>query len=829
MLKNFNRIYAQEINLNNLETTYATSAIYGSGDKNTSTLIVRVLNGADKFDLTNCTITALFKCADGKIYKQDTTILDPEDGSVGIDLKTDVLQVGTNTIALKIINEDLDIIYTPSMSYKVVTTITDGIDATDDRVSVIESILNEVEITKEQIKEMENQLAIKISEFDEEYQQFLQGIRTEIDELKSSVKNGETPDITIGTVTTLGAGENATVENVGTQLNPILNFGIPQGEKGDSGTFDASNFYTKSETDNKITEELNNKVDKEDGKGLSTNDYTTVEKIKLNNIEENANNYVHPSNHSASMITQDETHRFVTDVEKNIWNNKLDENHNHDNNYATKSSEHNHTNKEILDVISQEKITSWDNKSDFNGSYNSLTDKPIIPSIEGLATKIELNNKVDKEEGKSLIEDVEIQRLKGIKNYDDSEVKASLESKANKTDLHSHSNKEILDSITQDKINQWNNGGSSEDNSTIPKLSTICVKDASGNSILTLDFDLIPKDKSTVYLNDVFTEAQGDGALKIRRDGIDNTLGTLTTDYMFVTVSYKTSYNKLFVANTRNAIEFDFNTNRRKNNNLSSLSGKPDKTNVLTLDNTILYTPTQNYHPATKKYVDEQCNDIAKDLLLEDRKLYLKKSDGNKIGDGVVLPVSGSITWEKVTGKPATFTPSSHSHSKSDITDFPTIPTKTSQLTNDSGYLTEHQDISGKADKTELHSHSNKSIIDSITSSKVTEWNNKSTFSGNYNDLTNKPNIPTVDVTKSYVDAQLALKSDIHEHPYLSQNTVIPSRLSQLENDSRFATETFTTSKISEKMGNLSMQKITQSEYDAISNKNANCLYIIVG
>ena len=27
------------------------------------------------------------------------------------------------------------------------------------------------------------------------------------------------------------------------------------------------------------------------------------------------------------------------------------------------------------------------------------------------------------------------------------------------------------------------------------------------------------------------------------------------------------------------------------------------------------------------------------------------------------------------------------------------LPTKTSEITNDSGYLTEHQDISGKADK----------------------------------------------------------------------------------------------------------------------------------
>ena len=37
---------------------------------------------------------------------------------------------------------------------------------------------------------------------------------------------------------------------------------------------------------------------------------------------------------------------------------------------------------------------------------------------------------------------------------------------------------------------------------------------------------------------------------------------------------------------------------------------------------------------------------------------------------------------------------SSHKHTKSEITDFPTIPTKTSQLTNDSGFLTSHQSLS---------------------------------------------------------------------------------------------------------------------------------------
>lgn len=66
-----------------------------------------------------------------------------------------------------------------------------------------------------------------------------------------------------------------------------------------------------------------NKVDKDGNKGLSTNDYTTVEKNKLAAIADNANNYVHPSSHPASMITTDTTHRFVTDTEKSNWGGKL--------------------------------------------------------------------------------------------------------------------------------------------------------------------------------------------------------------------------------------------------------------------------------------------------------------------------------------------------------------------------------------------------------------------------------------------------------------------------------------------------------------------------
>lgn len=49
---------------------------------------------------------------------------------------------------------------------------------------------------------------------------------------------------------------------------------------------------------------------------------SSADKSKLDGVAANANNYVHPSTHAASMITQDSTHRFTTDTEKSTWNAK---------------------------------------------------------------------------------------------------------------------------------------------------------------------------------------------------------------------------------------------------------------------------------------------------------------------------------------------------------------------------------------------------------------------------------------------------------------------------------------------------------------------------
>lgn len=64
------------------------------------------------------------------------------------------------------------------------------------------------------------------------------------------------------------------------------------------------------------TTSLSNKVDKIINKGLSENDFTSTYKTKLDGIANNANNYVHPATHPAAIIIEDETHKFVTNIEK---------------------------------------------------------------------------------------------------------------------------------------------------------------------------------------------------------------------------------------------------------------------------------------------------------------------------------------------------------------------------------------------------------------------------------------------------------------------------------------------------------------------------------
>lgn len=82
-------------------------------------------------------------------------------------------------------------------------------------------------------------------------------------------------------------------------------------------------------------------------------------------------------------------------------------------------------------------------------------------------------------------------------------------------------------------------------------------------------------------------------------------------------------------------------------------------------------------------------------------------------------------------------------------------------------------------DLSAVHDHANKDVLDNITAIDIAAWNAKSDFSGSYNDLTDKP--------------------------------TIPSKVSELTNDLSLASENFVLNKIAE--AELNQKEVDLSGY----------------
>jgi hypothetical protein len=181
---------------------------------------------------------------------------------------------------------------------------------------------------------------------------------------------------------------------------------------------------------------VKNKVDSIPGKGLSTNDYSTTEKNKLSGIEEKANNYVHPSTHSATMIQQDSTHRFVSDDEKTSWTGSLQKAKDYaDDTYRQSTG---YTDQKIAGLINGAPETLDTLKEVADAIQDNKTVADALTSAVGKkANKTELDTHVDNNN----IHITPTERT----NWNDANSKK-----------HSHSNKSVLDGITSALVSTWN-------------------------------------------------------------------------------------------------------------------------------------------------------------------------------------------------------------------------------------------------------------------------------------------------------------------------------------------------------------------------------------
>lgn len=89
----------------------------------------------------------------------------------------------------------------------------------------------------------------------------------------------------------------------------------------------------------------------------------------------------------------------------------------------------------------------------------------------------------------------------------------------------------------------------------------------------------------------------------------------------------------------------DFYNIENENDNMdkidTEIAKKADKTEVLTKTNTTAFTPTGDYQPATKKYVDDNKTQIADNLTTEDSGKALSAKQGKILNNNKVDKVSG--------------------------------------------------------------------------------------------------------------------------------------------------------------------------------------------
>lgn len=169
------------------------------------------------------------------------------------------------------------------------------------------------------------------------------------------------------------------------------------------------------------------------------------------------------------------------------------------------------------------------------------------------------------------------------------------------------------------------------------------------------------------------------------------------------------------------------------------------------------------------------------------KRIYVYCNNGNDYKPGwFAVARTDELTWNSISGKPSTFTPSSHTHTKSQITDFPSsmpasdvyawakAPSKPSyswsEITSKPSTFTPSSHTHPLSDISDLQA-SWDALLKAAPSAYVTRWpswsevTSKPSFatvatSGSYNDLSNKPSIPSAE-TAATIMSKINSQSEI--------------------------------------------------------------------
>lgn len=156
-----------------------------------------------------------------------------------------------------------------------------------------------------------------------------------------------------------------------------------------STQMDLSNYYDKDEVDDL----LDDKVDKVSGKGLSTNDYTTTEKNKLSGIETGAQVNTVTGVKGNSETDYRTGNINITKGNIGLGNVPNVSTNNQTPTFTEAGTRANIVSGEKLSVILGKVMKFFSDLTTvaFSGSYNDLSDKPTIPTVNNATLTIQKN------------------------------------------------------------------------------------------------------------------------------------------------------------------------------------------------------------------------------------------------------------------------------------------------------------------------------------------------------------------------------------------------------------------------------------------------------
>lgn len=196
---------------------------------------------------------------------------------------------------------------------------------------------------------------------------------------------------------------------------------------------------------------------------------------------------------------------------------------------------------------------------------------------------------------------------------------------------------------------------------------------------------------------------------------------------------------------------------------------------------------------SVKSYADAL--KLTSESLSEVASAYSIKALSRRI-DNIATELGGlNLSWNNITGKPSTFTPSAHTHKWTEITD---RITKVSQLTNDAGYLTAHQSLASYYTKSSVdsllsgksatsHTHSVK--INGVTKT-IAATGGTAVDLGTY--LTSHQTIYGLTIQKNGT----SLGTYTPNSAAKTINVTVPTKLSELSNDSGYTKNTGTVTSV---------------------------------